>query len=138
MLLLLAAVVAAIYVLFLVLRKVGSKRTEERGLIRVIDSKTLAPGRSLYLVQVAADQTYLIGVSESSVSVVASIPANETLEGHDLQGHPRLGAGRTFAGTVRELLHGRAPAGSTEVAAAPGTSAARSRHARPPAAGDGS
>ena len=137
MLLLLAAVVAAIYVLFLVLRKVGGNRTEERGLIRVLDSKTLAPGRSLHLVQVAG-QTYLVGASESSVSIVAPIPAKDSLDGDDLQGDPRLGAGRTFAGTVHELLRSRSPAGSAGVAAAAGTPAARPRRARPLAAGDGS
>ncbi len=73
MVLLLAAVVAAIYVLFLVLRKVAGHRAQERGLIRVLDSKTLAPGRSLHLVRVA-DQTCLVGCSESSVSMVSSIP----------------------------------------------------------------
>lgn len=74
MVLLLAAVVAAIYVLFLVLRKVAGGRVEERGLIRVLDSKTLAPGRSLHLVRVA-DRTYLVGCSERSVSMVPAIPA---------------------------------------------------------------
>lgn len=74
MVLLLAAVVAAIYVLFLVLRKVAGGRVEERGLIRVLDSRTLAPGRSLHLVRVA-DQTWLVGCSERSVSMVPAIPA---------------------------------------------------------------
>lgn len=74
MVLLLAAVVAAIYVLFLVLRKVAGGRVDERGLIRVLDSKTLAPGRSLHLVRVA-DRTYLVGCSERSVSMVPAVPA---------------------------------------------------------------
>ena len=80
MVLILAAVVAAIYLLFLVLRKVTGHRAEERGLIRVLDSKTLAPGRSLHLVDVSG-RTYLVGCSESAVSMVASIPAQGPADG---------------------------------------------------------
>lgn len=135
MLLLLAAVVAAIYVLFLVLRKVAGSRTEERGLIHVIDSKTLAPGRSLHLVQVG-DDTYLVGSSEHSVNIVASITAKDLLEGDAPQGQQRLGSGRrTFAETVQDLLHGRSPAASTGNLAV-GTSEVGQIRSRPKTVGD--
>lgn len=99
MVLILAAVVAAIYLLFLVLRKVAGHRVEERGLIRVLDSKTLAPGRSLHLVHVA-DRTYLIGCSENSVSMVSSIPAQGPVDGAPERGKAperRLRPGRLAA-----------------------------------------
>ena len=107
MVLLLAAVVAAIYVLSLVLRKVAGGRVEDRGLIRVLDSKTLAPGRSLHLVRVA-DQTYLVGCSERSVSMVPAIPAP-----------------------------GAVDVAGADVAGAAGTAARRTGRERPPAARDG-
>lgn len=99
MVLILAAVVAAIYLLFLVLRKVAGHRVEERGLIRVLDSKTLAPGRSLHLVHVA-DRTYLIGCSENSVNMVSSIPAQGPVDGAPERGKAperRLRPGRLAA-----------------------------------------
>lgn len=112
MVLLLAAVVAAIYVLSLVLRKVAGGRVEDRGLIRVLDSKTLAPGRSLHLVRVA-DQTYLVGCSERSVSMVPAIPAPGAVDV----------AGADVAGV--------------DAAGAAGTAARRTGRERPPAARDG-
>ena len=117
MVLLLAAVVAAIYVLSLVLRKVAGGRVEDRGLIRVLDSKTLAPGRSLHLVRVA-DQTYLVGCSERSVSMVPAIPAPGAVDvaGADVSGADAAGA---------------------DAAGAAGTAARRTGRERPPAARDG-
>lgn len=109
MVLLLAAVVAAIYVLFLVLRKVAGHRAEERGLIRVLDSKTLAPGRSLHLVRVAG-HTCLVGCSESSVNMVASIPAQGPEDGAGAPARGKRTTAGDLAGTVHDLLRGHAPA----------------------------
>ena len=77
MLLVLAAVIGAIYLLFYFLKKGGRKRHPEKNLIRMVDYQSLAGNRSLYLVMVGGN-IYLVGSSENGVNLVSEITDEET------------------------------------------------------------
>ena len=78
MALILAAVVAAIYGLFYVLKRTGGPKFQESRLIKVLSSKTLSGTRTLHLVEIG-NQIFLVGASESNVNLVSEILDKETL-----------------------------------------------------------
>ena len=84
MVLILGAVIAAIYAIFYLLKKTGKTRFQETRLIQVLSSKALSGNRSLHLVEVG-NQVFLVGSSDSAVSLVSEILDKETLDGLRLQ-----------------------------------------------------
>jgi flagellar protein FliO/FliZ len=79
MVLILAAVVGAIYVFFYLLRRTSGSARQENDLIRVLAQRTLNGSRSLYLVEVGRS-VYLVGGGDTQVSLVAEITDAETLD----------------------------------------------------------
>ncbi|MGA2762815.1 MAG: flagellar biosynthetic protein FliO [Spirochaetia bacterium] len=79
MLIILAAVVGAIYLLFWILRKSSGRRITENELIRVLGSRGLAGNRSLHLVEVGTS-VYLIGASDGGVELISEITDKESLD----------------------------------------------------------
>ena len=77
MLLVLACVIGAIYLLFYLLKKGSKKKHPESDLIRMVDSRILSGNRSLYLVMVGGN-IYLVGSSENGVNLVSEIKDEET------------------------------------------------------------
>ena len=84
MVLILGAVIAAIFVIFYFLKRTGNLRFQETRLIRVLSSKAISGSRSLHLVEVG-NQVFLVGSSDSAVSLVSEILDKETLDGLRLQ-----------------------------------------------------
>ena len=79
MVLVLAAVVGVIYLFFYLLRRGMGPPRAENDLIRVVGERSLAGSRMLYLVEVGAS-IYLVGASDTQVSLVAEITDKESLD----------------------------------------------------------
>jgi flagellar protein FliO/FliZ len=79
MILVLAAVVGFIYLIFFVLKKGAGRKIQENDLISVLGSRTLSANRALHLVEVGK-AVYLIGSSENSVGLIAEVTDKESLD----------------------------------------------------------
>jgi flagellar protein FliO/FliZ len=107
MLLVLAAVIGVIYLLFLVLRRTTRRKSVENDLITVLGSKSLAANRTLHLVRVGRN-VYLVGASEGGVRLVAEISDRESADELVLAAESqRVPAKRTFS----DILGGIVPQG---------------------------
>lgn len=84
MVLILGAVIAAIYGIFFLLKRTGNQKFQETRLIRLLSSKALSGNRALHLVEVG-NQVFLVGSSDNAVSLVSEILDKETLDGLRLQ-----------------------------------------------------
>ena len=79
MVLVLALVIAGIYVLFYFLKRAGGPKYQENAIIGVLSTKVLQPNRAIHLVDVGG-QLYLVGTSENSVNLVAAIEEKEAID----------------------------------------------------------
>jgi flagellar protein FliO/FliZ len=79
MLIILAAVVLVIYLLFWLLRRGAGKKIQENDLIRVLGSRGLAGNRALHLVEVGTS-VYLVGASDGGVQLIAEVTDKESLD----------------------------------------------------------
>ncbi len=79
MLLILALVIAGIYLLFYFLKRAGGPRQQENEVIGLLSTKVLQANRSLHLVEVGK-QMFLVGSSESGVALVAEIRDKESMD----------------------------------------------------------
>ena len=79
MVLVLASVVGAIYLLFFMLKRTSGRRRTQNDLIRVLDYQGLSGSRGIYLVEVGVS-VYLVGSADNSVSLVAQVTEKETLD----------------------------------------------------------
>ena len=79
MLLILAAVVGVIYLLFYLLKRGFRRQLPQNDLIRVLGSRSLSGNRALHLVAMGRS-VYLVGAAESGISLIAEIKDQETLD----------------------------------------------------------
>jgi len=79
MLLILAAVVGVIYLLFYLLKKGFRRQLPQNDLIRVLGSRTLSGNRALHLVELGRS-VFLVGAAESGISLISEIKDQETLD----------------------------------------------------------
>ena len=110
MILVLAAVIGFIYLLFVLLRRSGRRRVVENDLIRVLGSRTLSGNRSLHLVSVGRS-VYLVGSSEGSVGLVSEITDRESADTVLLEAQKQPGGTRKSFSEVLGGLFSPAPAG---------------------------
>ncbi len=104
MLLILAVVVVAIYLLVALLRRGSKKRVRENDLIHVLGSRTLAGTRALHLVEVGT-AIYLIGSSDGGVELIAEIADKESVDGLRLRAAEQAPpARRTFQTVLSEIF----------------------------------
>ncbi len=110
MLLILAAVVAVIYVLFWLLRRGSRGRIQENDLIRVLGSRGLSGSRALHLVEVGSS-IYLVGSADGGVQLIAEITDKESIDSVRLKSAEAAPGGkRTFTQILAEIFR---PARST-------------------------
>ena len=100
MLIILAAVVGAIYLLFWILRRSSGRKITENDLIRVLGSRGLAGNRSLHLVEVGSS-IFLVGASDGGVELISEIKDKESLDAVRLKAAEESPAGRR---SFQELL----------------------------------
>jgi flagellar protein FliO/FliZ len=79
MLLILAAVVGVIYLLFYLLKRGFRRQLPQNDLIRVLGSRTLSGNRALHLVELGRS-VFLVGAAESGISLISEIKDQETLD----------------------------------------------------------
>ncbi len=106
MVLILAAVVGAIYLFFFLLRRGATPARAESGLIRVLGQRSLTGSRGLYLVEVGTS-VFLVGAADAQVSLVAEITDKESLDAVRLavaQSPERTQVRRTFATLLGSLF----------------------------------
>lgn len=75
----LALVVAAIYGIFFVLKKVSLGSSTDSDLIRPLGSRTLPGNKSLHLVEIG-QQVFLIGAADHAVNLIAEITDKESID----------------------------------------------------------
>ena len=98
MLLILAAVVGVIYLLFFLLKRGFRRQLPQNDLIRVLGSRSLSGNRALHLVAMGRS-VYLVGAAENGISLIAEIKDQETLDQIRLdssQGMPPQGFAQFF------------------------------------------
>jgi flagellar protein FliO/FliZ len=103
MVLVLGAVIALIYGLFLLLKKIGNPKSGGEGLINLLASQPLNGNRSLHLVQVGTE-VFLVGSADGAVSLVSRLEEKETLDRIALYESDRKSGASSFAGTFRSIL----------------------------------
>ena len=107
----LAIVVVLIYGVFHFIKKAGAPRDDGMRFIRVLETRPLAAGRHLHLVEVGT-QILLVGSAESGVGLVSEVSDKETLDGIHLAAsrmRPRAGS---FAGALMGFLGRRGQSGA--------------------------
>lgn len=107
MVVVLALVVGAIYVFFRFLKRLSRPKAGDDASIRVLASTGLGAGKALHVVSLGA-KAYLIGSSESSVSLISEIEDKEYIDGLALKAAeaPR-GRNAGFAELLGSMLGGR-------------------------------
>ncbi len=79
MILVLGVVIAAIYVVFYLLKRASGGRLENSPIIRVLGSRALPGNKGLHLIEVGR-QVFLIGVGDDSIALVSEISDQESLD----------------------------------------------------------
>ncbi len=100
----LGAVIAVIYGVFFVLKRVGNPGLQANNLINVLSTQNLQGNRSLHLVEVG-NEVFLIGSSEGNVGLVSKIEDGETIDELRLYRSEMGGSGKSFQETLRGLFN---------------------------------
>jgi flagellar protein FliO/FliZ len=79
MVLILAAVVGVIYLIFWLLKRGMRRQLPQNDLIRLLGTRNLSGNRSLHLVEMGK-QVFLVGSAEGSISLISEIRDRETLD----------------------------------------------------------
>lgn len=111
MIVVLAVVIGAIYMLFYLLRRAGGNRQAQSAMIRVLGSQSLPGNRTLYLVEVGG-QVFLIGAGGESINLISEIEDKETIDRLVLSvGDGAQAQRRTFAEMIGGMFSGGATGG---------------------------
>ena len=104
MLLILAAVVLVIYLLFWLLRRGSRGKIPENDLIKVLGSRGLSGSRAMHLVEVGTG-LYLVGSADGGVSLIAEITDKESADAVRLKAaETQPGGKRTFTQILGEIF----------------------------------
>ncbi len=104
MLLIRAAVVGLIYLLFWVLRRGTGRRIQENEMIRVLGSRSLSGSKALHLVEVGGS-VFLVGASDGGVELISEITDKESLDALRLKAaEQRPAARRTFQDVLADIF----------------------------------
>ena len=79
MVLILAAVVGVIYLIFWMLKRGLRRQLPQNDLIRLLGTRNLSGNRALHLVEMGK-QVFLVGAAEGSISLISEIRDQETLD----------------------------------------------------------
>jgi len=113
MVLVLAFVVGLIYGAFHLLKKISAPREGGLRFLQVLETRNLAAGRNLHLVEVG-NQVLLVGSAEGGVRLVAEITDRETIDAIKLKASEAAAAPK--AGNFADLLKGFLHRGDGETA----------------------
>ena len=105
MLLILAAVVGVIYLLFYLLKRGFRRQLPQNDLIRVLGSRSLSGNRALHLVAMGRS-VFLVGAAESGISLIAEVKDQETLDQIRLESSETAKLPQGFAQFFQSLWKG--------------------------------
>jgi len=113
MFLVLALVLAAIYGLYILLRRRAAQTQNEDPFIRILGAVPLSPGRSVHVVAVGS-RAWLIGSGDGSVSMLTELDDKDLIEAmvKRAEENPKQYKG-DFASVLSAMLPGKAGAGKT-------------------------
>lgn len=103
MVLVLGGVIAAIYGVFFLLKRVSNPRTQPDSLINVLSTQNLQGNRSLHLVEVG-NEIFLIGSADGGVQLVSKIEENETLDAIHLYRSQMSAGTKSFQGALKGIF----------------------------------
>lgn len=103
MILVLGAVIALIYALFLFLKRIGTPKGGGEELIQLLSTKPLHGSRALHLVKIGTE-VFLVGSADGSVSLVSKIEEKESLDQIALRESEQAGGSSSFTASLRGLL----------------------------------
>jgi len=104
MIVVLALVVGAMYLVFMLMRRLARPKEATNAPIRVMASTSLGTGKAVHLIGLGA-KAWLVGSSEQGVNLISEIDDRELLDELELEAasHKPV-AGRDFAGIITGLL----------------------------------
>ena len=103
MLLVLGGVIAAIYGIFFLLKRVGNPKSQPNNLIAVLSTQNLQGNRALHLIEVG-NEVYLVGSAEGGVNLVSRIEDRETLDQIHLYRSEITAGGSSFQQTLKRFF----------------------------------
>lgn len=104
MILVLGGVIAAIYGIFFLLKRVGNPKSQPNDMIMVLSTQNLQGNRSLHLVKVG-NELFLIGSAEGAVQLVSKIEDGETIDQIRLyQSEMNASGGSSFQQALRGIF----------------------------------
>jgi flagellar protein FliO/FliZ len=108
MLFVLALVLAAIYCVYRLMRKLARPKESESSAIKLLASTGLGPGKALHVVALGT-KAYLVGATDSSVNLVAEIEDKDYLDRLVLEAEtkPKATPERDFGQVLYGLLGAR-------------------------------
>ena len=109
MVVVLALVVAAIYVVYRLMRRVSRPKQADDSSLKLLASRSLGPGKSVHVLGLGA-KAYLIGAADSSISLIAQLDDKEFVDELFLkaaQSPPKEGSARDFGELLTSLLGSR-------------------------------
>lgn len=111
MVVVLALVLAAIYGVYRLMKRLSKPRTADSSAVKVLASAFLGTGKSLHVIALGS-KAYLVGATDASVNLVAEVEDKDFIDALALEAamspeKARPGAGRDFGAILTELLGGR-------------------------------
>lgn len=104
MVLVLGGVIAAIYGIFFLLKRVGNPKSQPNNLITVLTTQNLQGSRALHLIEVG-NEVYLVGSSDGGVNLVSRIEDGETLDQIRLYRSEVIAGGKSFQQALKGFFH---------------------------------
>ena len=117
MVLILAAVVGVIYLIFWMLKRGLRRQLPQNDLIRLLGTRNLSGNRALHLVEMGK-QVFLVGSAEGSISLISEIRDRETLdsialERSQMQNRPPQGFAQFFQSFLKSGKRQESSVGAT-------------------------
>jgi len=111
MVVVLALVLAAIYGVYRLMKKASRPKAAESSAVKVLASTSLGSGKALHVVALGS-KAYLLGATDSSISLVAEVLDKDFLDALALEAAmappaARLGSSRDFSSLLASLLGNR-------------------------------
>lgn len=122
MIVVLALVLAAIYGVYRLMKRLSKPKAAEDSAVKLLASTSLGPGRALYVVALGS-KAYLLGSTDSSVNLVTEVEDKEYLDKLRLEADmspPKADAGRDFGTMLAGLLKGKRAGGRGSSSGGPG------------------
>lgn len=111
MIVVLALVLAAIYGVYRLMKRLSKPRAADSSAVKILASTSLGPGRALHVIALGS-KAYLVGATDASVNLVAEVEDKELVDALTLEAavspeRAKPGSGRDFGELLTDLLGGR-------------------------------